>query len=374
MQISILYDQYIWARSPVRLDLAGGWSDTPPYTFKYGGKVVHLSVNLNDELPVQVYIRRSESPVIKLQSIDQGISECVEKFDQIACHANPQTSFGLTKAALHLLGFNQESTGEPLPTFLENIGGGFDITLFVAVPKGSGLGVSSIIATTLLGSLHTLFGEPQLNHERLLNQALKMEQMLTTGGGWQDQVGGMIGGVKFSESSPCEAYAVKVEVEHLDSYLFEEKEYARCFTLYYTGQSRLANDVLRRVVERVKSGDREYLSLHEHLKQLACEARKAISRRDLVTLGKVISCSWEANKQIERTATNEHVNNLLEKTKGYYLGAKLLGAGGGGYCLFVSESPDKAEVLQKNLVEISSGNARLVDWSLNKQGLKVSLS
>jgi len=52
-------DQIVWARAPVRLDLAGGWTDTPPYTLRHGGRVVNLAVDLNGQPPIQVFCRRT---------------------------------------------------------------------------------------------------------------------------------------------------------------------------------------------------------------------------------------------------------------------------------------------------------------------------
>lgn len=376
-ELSVKNDQYIWARSPVRLDLAGGWSDTPPFTFRHGGKVVNVAVNLNDELPVQVYIRRSEEPRIKVQSIDLGTSEIINDLKQIENHTSPHTSFGITKAALHLLGFNKETIGKKktLTNYLKSIGGGFDVTLFVAVPRGSGLGVSSILSATLLGALHKLFGQEGRHHD-LLNQALKVEQMLTTGGGWQDQVGGMFGGIKYIESQPCaeEKAIVSIDTEHLDSFLFEDRGNADCITLFYTGISRLANNILKKVVNRVNMEDLEYLDVHHNIKRLADNAKIAISRRNLLDLGEIVANSWEANKKIEETTTNDYIENLLNDLRKYYIGAKLLGAGGGGYCLFISETPEKANKLKKILSTTSKGNSRLVDWKLNEQGLRVSVS
>lgn len=375
--IQIQNDQYIWARSPVRMDLAGGWSDTPPYTFKHGGRVVNLAVNLNDEPPVQVYIRRSKDPVIKISSIDLGISESLSSLEQIERHTDPNLPFVNVKAALHLLGFNTQSLGKKtkLPNYLKKIGGGFEITTFVAIPKGSGLGVSSVLGATILGALHKLF-DNQRSHHHILNETLKLEQMFTSGGGWQDQAGGMIGGVKYLESYPCEEKisSVEVNVEYLDPFLFENTDHRKCLTLYYTGFTRLAKNVLQKVVERVNSGDEEYLKLHSNIKVLAEKARSAISKRNIIELGTTIGESWEANKSIHFSATTPEIDYLLKKLKPYYTGAKLLGAGGGGYCLFISDSPDHASKLKKKLADLALGTGRIVDWSLNGQGLKVSLS
>jgi len=84
--------------------------------------------------------------------------------------------------------------------------------------------------------------------------------------------------------------------------------------------------------------------------------------------------SWLANKNIHHSTSNQEIDTLLSRLKNYYIGAKLLGAGGGGYCFFISESPDQAKKLRQKLGEYSIGNARIVDWNLNTQGLRVSLS
>src|SRR5205085_1480512 len=56
----ILEDQIVWGRSPVRLDLAGGWTDTPPYCIEHGGRVLNLAVDLNGQPPIQVFARLCE--------------------------------------------------------------------------------------------------------------------------------------------------------------------------------------------------------------------------------------------------------------------------------------------------------------------------
>ena len=66
-------DQIVWARSPVRLDLAGGWTDTPPYCIEHGGKVLNVAVDLNGQPPIQVFARLSDRPELVVRSIDLGV-------------------------------------------------------------------------------------------------------------------------------------------------------------------------------------------------------------------------------------------------------------------------------------------------------------
>lgn len=356
----------------MRLDLAGGWTDTPPYTLLYGGKVVNVAVNLNGQPPVQVYVRKARERRIRALSIDLGVSEIFSSFADVQEYDKPGSPFALVKAALVLLGFAEESAGgRTLEQLLDSMGGGMDITLFVAVPKGSGLGTSSILSGTILGALHRFFGD-SASIEQLTPEVLRIEAMMTTGGGWQDQVGGMVGGVKFVESRAGDE--LNFCIEYLDDFLFSDGGAAGCFTLYYTGITRLAKNILDEVVSGVKSGDPGYLALHGHLRDLAEHMRVAISRRNLPAMARLVAESWEANKHIHRSVTNEDVEDLLGATKPYYTGAKLLGAGGGGYCLFISETQEQATALRTMLSARRHDSARLVGFSLNREGLQVSVS
>ena len=103
-RIAVKKDQFVWARSPVRLDLAGGWTDTPPYTLLYGGKVVNAAVNLNGQPPVQVFVRKTPDSRIRVQSIDLGIREDLTEFDHLLGYDNPGAPFALVRAALVSLG------------------------------------------------------------------------------------------------------------------------------------------------------------------------------------------------------------------------------------------------------------------------------
>jgi galactokinase/mevalonate kinase-like predicted kinase len=370
--IAVKSDQFVWVRSPVRLDLAGGWTDTPPYTLQYGGKVVNLAVNLNGQPPVQVYVRKTPELRVRMQSIDLGLREDFSQFEDLEGYQIPSSSFALVKGALALLGLTSQTSGyENLDGLLRAIGGGMEITVFVAVPKGSGLGTSSILAGTILGALHRFFGR-HASVEQLTVEVLRLEQMMTTGGGWQDQVGGIEGGVKFTESQPGDN--LNFCVEYLDDFLLSGRGSAACCTLYYTGITRLAKNILDEVVARVKSKDAAYLDLHNRLKGLAERTRAAISRRNLHQLADVVAESWEANKRIHASVTNDEVEELLRLTRPHYRGAKLLGAGGGGYCLFISENPAQAARLRQALGAIDHDSARIVDFSLNTEGLQVSVS
>jgi len=154
--INLLPDQIAWGRSPVRLDLAGGWSDTPPYCFLHGGKVLNLAVELNGQPPLHCYIKASDEPVFVLRSIDLGAQETISTYDELREFYSVGSPFAITKAALALSGFIPEFSQRKFQSLhkqLTDTGGGLEISILSAVPKGSGLGTSSILAATVLGTL-----------------------------------------------------------------------------------------------------------------------------------------------------------------------------------------------------------------------------
>jgi galactokinase/mevalonate kinase-like predicted kinase len=370
---AIKSDQIVWARSPVRLDLAGGWTDTPPYTLREGGTVLNVAVDLNGQPPIQVFCRPIDDPVIRIHSIDTGLSETIESFTDLEGCSGASSAFALPKAALSLSGLTPEiSASRTMSEELRRIGCGLEITLLCAVPKGSGLGTSSILAGTILSALHRFFGVVH-EQDRLFREVLQMEQMLTTGGGWQDQIGGLVGGVKYIETQP--GLKPRPLIYQLDPFLFEDPQASTCFTLFYTGMTRLAKNILQEVVDRVNEMEPAYLFTVRGLKALAQEAREAISLRSIPQLADVLNRSWRSNQRIHPSTTNDDIEALLADLKGLYIGMKLLGAGGGGYALFLSESPAQASRLRRRLKEKhEKDRSRLVDISLNRVGLLVSVS
>ncbi len=362
-------DQIVWARSPVRFDLGGGWSDTPPYTNLFGGAVTNVAANLNGQPPIQVFVRPFPENRIVFHSIDLGVREVVDHGESLANYADPRSGFALPRAACVLLGLGSPDLGATLSRF----GGGFELSLLAAVPKGSGLGTSSILGGVILAALLRYFGIAYSMDDLFLG-VLELEQMLTTGGGWQDQIGGLAGGVKYVESRP--GTHPHPLVHQLDPVLFENPEYADRITLFYTGVTRLARNILQQVVDRVNLREPAYLFTHRVLVSFARQARRAIELRDFGALCRVVRGSWKGNNLIHESTSNEEIEAMLSETSRHWSAVKLLGAGGGGYAMFLSESVDAADRLRDVLTTRSSVSdaARLVDFALSRTGLEVSVS
>jgi galactokinase/mevalonate kinase-like predicted kinase len=374
-EIKLLPDQIAWGRSPVRLDLAGGWTDTPPYCFLYGGKVVNLAVELNGQPPLHCYIKGSESNQIVLRSIDLGAREELKTFEDIRSFENIQSAFSIPKAALALCGFLPEFATKKyvsLEDQLRTIGGGLEITILSAVPKGSGLGTSSILAATVLGTLAEVCC---LNWDKqtIGQRSLALEQLLTTGGGWQDQFGGLLEGIKLLETK-----AGKLQdpiVKWLPESLITNPENKNRILLYYTGITRVAKNILGEIVRGMFLNSQEHLSVLEELKCHAADTYNVLLQKDFTLFAQMIDKSWQLNQKIDGGTSTPEIQQLIERIQPFILGQKLLGAGGGGFMLMLAKDKDAAVQIKNELTANPvNPRGRFVNFELSNTGFQVTKS
>ena len=180
-----------------RIDFGGGWTDTPPYSLERGGTVLNGAITLHGKHPITAEAKWLSEPRLILESRDGGVQRELTQVGEVLAYANPADPLALLKAALVLRGIVQ-TEGDPhqlLAKQLQRLGGGLHLRTQTNIPRGSGLGTSSIMAGAVLACLGHLIGI-ELAQARLFDEVLCLEQMMTTGGGWQDQVGGLVGGIK----------------------------------------------------------------------------------------------------------------------------------------------------------------------------------
>ena len=366
--LSVAEDQIVWGRSPVRIDIAGGWTDTPPYCLMEGGNVINLAIELNGQPPLQAYIRPSKELRIVLRSIDLGAMEAVETSEQLKDFMHVGSPFSIPKAALVLAGFgNGVLKGE-----LEAFGSGIEITLLSAIPAGSGLGTSSILAATVLGALNDFCGLGWDKNE-IGHRTLMLEQMLTTGGGWQDQFGGVLGGVKLLQTG--RGFAQNPQVRWLPTDLWTQPEYRPCHLLYYTGITRTAKSILAEIVRRMFLNHGDELRLLRQMKAHTLDMYEAIQQNDFVRMGQLVRKTWTQNQLLDSGTNPESVEALTRLIDDLCLGYKLPGAGGGGYLYMIAKDPEAAARIKQILTDNSTRkNARFVDMALSTTGLQISRS
>ena len=366
--LSVADDQIVWGRSPVRIDIAGGWTDTPPYCLMEGGNVINLAIELNGQPPLQTYIRPSKEPRIVLRSIDLGAMEVVETNEQLKDFMHVGSPFSIPKAALVLAGFGKNT----LKQELENFGSGIEITLLSAIPAGSGLGTSSILAATVLGALNDFCGLSWDKNE-IGHRTLMLEQMLTTGGGWQDQFGGVLGGVKLLQTG--RGFIQNPQVRWLPTDLWTQPEYRPCHLLYYTGITRTAKSILAEIVRRMFLNHGGELRLLRQMKEHTLDMYEAIQQNDFQRMGLSVRKTWTQNQLLDSGTNPEPVEALTRLVDDLCLGYKLPGAGGGGYLYMIAKDPEAAARIKQILTENSTRkNARFVDMTLSTTGLQISRS
>ncbi|MBR0488953.1 MAG: bifunctional fucokinase/L-fucose-1-P-guanylyltransferase [Prevotella sp.] len=374
-RLSVYSDQIVWGRSPVRIDLAGGWTDTPPYCLMEGGRVLNIAIELNGQPPLQTYVKPCKDYHIVLRSIDLGASEVVKTYEELSDFNHVGSPFSIPKAALVLAGFQPGFSQENFDTLehqLQAFGCGIEVTLLSAIPAGSGLGTSSLLASTVLGALNDFCGLMWDKNE-IGRRTLVLEQLLTTGGGWQDQYGGLLHGVKLLETG--RGFEQLPSVRWLPTSIYTQPEYQQCHLLYYTGITRTAKNILSEIVRRMFLNQHDELAILRAMKAHAQEMYEVIQREDFEQMGRLVRKTWMQNQAIDNGTNPPEIQALTELVDDLCLGYKLPGAGGGGYLYMVAKDPEAAarirQILNTNRKRL---NERFVDMTLSMSGLQVSRS
>ena len=374
-RMTVFSDQIVWGRSPVRIDIAGGWTDTPPFCLMEGGNVVNLAIELNGQSPIQAYAKPCKEKHVVLHSIDLGASEIVETYDELANYKEVGSPFSIPKAALVLAGFLPGYSSESYSSLreqLEAFGCGIEVTMFSAVPAGSGLGTSSILASTVLGVLNDFCGL-QWDKNEISRRTLSLEQLLTTGGGWQDQFGGILHGVKLLQTT--RGFDQNPVVRWLPTGIFTQPEYQSCHLLYYTGITRTAKQILAEIVRKMFLNQHEELLMLREMKMLALEMADAIQCQDYERTGRLLRQNWLQNQALDSGTNPAEVRRLTDLVDDLCLGYKLPGAGGGGFLYMMAKDVEAAaRIKQVILANQKNPNARFVRMSLSENGLQVSRS
>lgn len=369
-------DQIVWARSPVRLDFAGGWTDTPPYCFERGGSVVNAAVLLNGQPPIQVFVRPVAEPLFRLRSIDLGSSDEIRTFAELESFRDPRSGFSLPKAALTLAGFHPDFHAErAFPTLrrhLESLGGGLEISLLSAVPKGSGLGTSSILGATVLGALNRACGLGW-DEVDLYQRVLGVEQLLTTGGGWQDQAGALYRSVKLIQTGP--GLAQRPTVRFLPEHLLGPGEANQTMLLYYTGLTRLAKGILKDIVRDMFLGRSSTVRTLSAIRTNAERLYEAMQGSDRAEMHRCIARSWELNCRLDPGTSSPEIARIIAQAGPEVTGCKLLGAGGGGYMILCAATPEAGQRVRARLESRPpNARARFIDFALSDRALEVTVS
>ena len=301
------------SRTPVRASFCGGGSDLAAFYENHpdGGAVTSLA--MARYLYITVNPRFDDAIRISYSSM-----EFVENINQI--------QHELVREAM-------KSTG---------VTSGIEITTIADIPsRGTGLGSSSAVTIGLLNALSSLAGNP-MSSEELAKEACRIEiEILGQPIGKQDQYAAAIGGINTIGFLPDGS----VSIDPLTLSDNTKQRIEDEFLLVYTGLTRSANTVLSKQKEMTS----ERMDELSTLRLQAFQVRSALEEGNLSEVGQLLEESWQIKRTLVDGITGELLDNLHDQLiDAGGTGAKLLGAGGGGFFL-VHGDPDMKQRLEKSL-------------------------
>ncbi len=294
----------IITRSPLRVSLGGGGTDLPSYYREHGGFVISAAIDK------YVYITLHETFFEEL-IIKYSQMERVGRLDDI--------QHPLIREALKLA--DQEAS------YLE-------ITSMSDIPAGTGLGSSGSFLTALLQALH-LHKKIIVPKQELAEQACHIEiERLGEPVGKQDQYIAVFGGITcfdFGRDGKVIVTPLKLSAETLAN--LEDN-----LTLFYTGYTRSAAEILREQDEKSRERDQSMIENLHFVKELGLQSKRALESGDLRQFAEIMHVHWQHKKKRSGNISNSIINDWYQLAcKNGALGGKLIGAGGGGFLMFYTE-------------------------------------
>ena len=316
----------IISRTPVRVSFCGGGTDVDWFASSEpdGGMVTSLALDRHIHVTVN---RRFDDRV----RVSYSSMELVDNFEDL--------EHELVREAMRMTGITS----------------GVEITTIADIPsRGTGLGSSSAVTVGLLNALHRFAGRVA-SPEQLADEACRIEiDVLGQPIGRQDQYAAAYGGVNSITFGPDGVGVNPLQISpYVINRLSEE------FTLVFTGTSRSASEVLSEAPE----DPADKLARLRAIREQADEARGMLESGDLGALGALIGDAWDSKRGISHGVSSDEIDTLHDRimTMGA-TGAKLLGAGGGGFFLVHGKGG-----LRDSLAELGLEN-RIIPLDVDGEG------
>jgi D-glycero-alpha-D-manno-heptose-7-phosphate kinase len=291
-------------RSPLRISLGGGGTDLPSYYQEHSGFLVAAAIDK------YVYILMHQRFVPRI-FLKYSQMEEVDRIDDI--------KHPIIREALKLVGWKDFR---------------LEISSMADVPAGTGLGSSGSFTTALLKALHV--GMKNLVYPaEIAEQACRIEiDILKEPVGKQDQYIAAFGGItcfRFLPNGQVEVWPLKISQRTL--YDMEDH-----LLLFFTGYTRSAGEILKEQDARSRKNDPEMIANMHFVKQIGRDVKDALEGGDLQRFGELMNTHWEYKKGRSRSMSNDRIDHWyqLARSNGA-LGGKLIGAGGGGFLMFLCQ-------------------------------------
>jgi D-glycero-alpha-D-manno-heptose-7-phosphate kinase len=318
----------IISQTPLRISLAGGGTDLASYYLHHEGFIVSTAI---DKF-IHVIVKERFDDLIY---VDYSKKEIVNSVEEI--------KHDLVREAAKIVGLKK----------------GFEIMMLADIPsEGSGLGSSSSLTVGLLHAFYHYQGK-LVTSEQLASEACRIEiDILGKPIGKQDQYIAAYGGLKgfrFKSDNSVDVIDVGLESDL-------KRKLGSNLLLFFTNSTRSADSILHEQNKNVSSK----LDFHHKIKQLGIDTFNAINEHKLNYVGENLKLNWEFKKKLASNVTNPAIDRMYDLAmKGGALGAKISGAGGGGFLLVYCER-DKQDNLRESLKEY-----RELPFLLEKFGSKI---
>ena len=327
----------IRSKAPLRISLAGGGTDVPPYSDERGGAVLSSTI---DEYAFCTVSPRSDKE-IRIRSLDFARDE---NWKAEGGFLRYDGNLDLVKAVLNHFEVDR----------------GFDMFLHCDAPPGSGLGGSSTVMVSLIGAFSEWLHKPLSQYEiAKLAYVLEREE-LGFAGGRQDQYSAVFGGFNFMTFKKDETIVTPLRIRED---VLNELHYHTL--LCYTGRTRESANIIVDQQSGYRSG--QNTEALDNAKRLAEETRDALMKGEIIRIGELLHESWEQKKQFTSKITNEHIDRIYDTARANgAVGGKISGAGGGGFMFFICKYDCRHKVAE----ELQKLGAEIVNFNFEERGLQ----
>jgi len=295
----------IIVRVPLRISFIGGGSDAPAFYEQFPGKVISAAINK------YVFVAINE------------------KFDDM---------FRIGYSITELVGKPHEVKNTRVRAALEHFGveRGLEIVSISDVPSsGSGLGASSSFSVALMHGLGEFLSKPYSDKYAVAEAACHLEMgMLGEKIGKQDQYAAAFGGMNVIDFS---AKGVHVKPVRVSKKILAD--FNNHLIAFHIAGARDAATILSGVSHKLKN-DKETFVAQKKLVDMVIPFKEALVKGEFKKLGTMLHKAWELKKKSHGISHTEVDAVYAAGKKAGAWGGKLLGAGGGGFVLFMA--PPKA--------------------------------
>ena len=331
------------SRAPLRLGLAGGGTDVAPYCDLHGGHVMNVTIDRY----AYAIISPSADEMTHFSTLDGGDHEQWHHAAAIPTSGRLQLLKGVYARIV-----SDYLDGKAVPLHIKT---------FSDAPPGSGLGSSSTMVVALIQAFVEYFNLP-LGEYEVAQLAYQVERRdLGLAGGKQDQYAATFGGFNFMEFYADER--VIVNPLRVKDWVWAELEAS--LVLYFTGVSRDSADIIDQQSRNVSEHRQDSIDAMHSLKREAVQMKECVLKGDLRRLEATLQTGWEAKKKTATSISNPLIEQLEQVAFAHGArAAKISGAGGGGFMMFMCQPEDRLRLTRALLQQGGS----VLDFHFTQQG------